>query len=295
MNTEKKSERYDTIDLWEIPDIFDALLESQLAAVNSVARIKPEMEHALKHCVVLLHEGGRLIFAGAGTSGRLAAQEAAELYPTFSWPQKKAIYLIAGGTRALTESVEHVEDDLLQGERDAQKCDLTAQDVVVCLGASGRTPYTLGVLRVARERGAFTIAVSCVLNAPLLNEAQVKFFLDTGAEVVAGSTRMKAGTAQKIVLNLFTTTLMILLKRVYRSYMVNLVATNRKLRSRAIKMVAILCDVSFEKASQVLDICQGEVKLACLFLKYKDLDIAKKILEEAKGDLRKCLGIEKKI
>ncbi|APJ04416.1 N-acetylmuramic acid 6-phosphate etherase [Silvanigrella aquatica] len=289
MDTEKKSDRYNKLDLWETKEILDAILESQLSAVSSIKKIIPDIEVAVTKSVPLLENGGRLIFAGAGTSGRIAAQECAELYPTFSWPKNKSIFLIAGGQKSLTEAIEHAEDVLAQGELEAKKIKLTSKDVVICLAASGRTPYTLGVLREANLSGALTIGISSSANSPLLNEAHIKLFPNTGSEVIAGSTRMKAGTTQKIILNMLTTSIMIRLNRTYDSFMIDLVATNDKLIKRAAFIVSEISKVNLESAKDALKKCHGNVKLACVFLKYQDLKKAENILKEFSGNLRKCL------
>ncbi len=293
-DTENKCEKYNKIDLWDTKNILDTILESQLNAVAAVKAILEEMEQAVSKAVPLLEAGGRLIFAGAGTSGRLAAQECAELYPTFSWPKNKALFLLAGGTKAFTEAVENAEDNITQGEQDASKLKPTAKDIFICTAASGRTPYTLGVLRVGNIAGALTIGISSVAHSPLLNEAKIKLHANTGAEVIAGSTRMKAGTAQKTILNMLTTTIMIRLNRTYDSFMIDLVATNEKLNKRAIKIVSGLCEVTAETAEEALKICKGQVKLACAYLKFKDLKTATEVLKEYNGNLRKCLEIKDK-
>lgn len=289
-DTENKSEKYNRIDLWDTKNILEAILEAQFSALSSIKVLTDELNQAVQKAVPLLESGGRLIFAGAGTSGRLAAQECAELYPTFSWPKHKSLFLLAGGNKTFTEAVEHAEDDLSQGEKEATKLKPTAKDVFICCAASGRTPYTLGVLRVGNVTGALTIGISSVANSPLLNEAKIKLHTQTGAEVIAGSTRMKAGTAQKVVLNMLTTAIMIRLNRTYDSFMIDLVATNEKLNKRAIKIVAGICEVTTEIAEEALRICEGKVKLACVYLQCKNLKLAEALLAEHQGNLRKCLG-----
>ncbi|WGL60642.1 N-acetylmuramic acid 6-phosphate etherase [Pigmentibacter sp. JX0631] len=288
-DTENKSEKYNKLDLWDTKTILDTILESQLNAIASIKLISDELELTVTKAVPLLEAGGRLIFAGAGTSGRIAAQECAELYPTFSWPKNKAHFLLAGGQKAFSEAIENAEDNIAQGEHDAEKLKPTAKDIFICCAASGRTPYTLGVMRTANLSGSLTIGISSVAQSPLLNEAKIKLNAKTGAEVIAGSTRMKAGTAQKVILNMLTTSIMIRLNRTYDSYMIDLVATNEKLNSRAIKIVAGICNVTTESAKESLVICKGKVKLACVYLKYKDLKTAEEILLEHAGNLRKCL------
>ena len=289
MDTENKSDKYNKIDLWETKDILESILESQLNAVASIKKLIEELNTAVSKCLPLLENGGRIIFAGAGTSGRMAAQESSELYPTFSWPKNKSLFLIAGGHKTLTEAVENAEDNLSQGELDAKKLKPTQKDIFICIAASGRTPYTLGVLRTANLAGSLTIGISSSSNSPLLNESKIKLFSNTGAEVIAGSTRMKAGTAQKVILNMLTTTLMIRLNRTYDSYMVDLVATNEKLNKRAAYIVSGISNVNLETAHEALNFCQGKVKLACVYLKYQDLKKAEEILIENNGNLRLCL------
>ncbi|KAB8031765.1 N-acetylmuramic acid 6-phosphate etherase [Fluviispira multicolorata] len=289
MNTEKKSERYNNIDLWETKDILQAILESQLNAVSVIENVIEEIDLVVTKSIPLLKAGGRLIFAGAGTSGRIAAQECSELFPTFSWPKDKTMFLLAGGPKALTEAVENAEDNIENGEKEAKKIKVNRKDIIICLAASGRTPFTLGVLREANLAGALTIGISSTANTPLLNEALIKLFIDTGAEVITGSTRMKAGTAQKILLNMITTTIMIRLHHVYDSYMVDLNATNAKLIKRSVNMVSDICKVDNETALAAIEKCKGNAKLACVFIKYKNLKTAEKLLKENDGNLRKCL------
>ncbi|WP_158998224.1 N-acetylmuramic acid 6-phosphate etherase [Pigmentibacter ruber] len=288
-DTENKSEKYNKLDLWDTKTILDTILESQLNAIASIKLISDELEQTVTKAVPLLESGGRLIFAGAGTSGRIAAQECAELYPTFSWPKNKAHFLLAGGQKAFSEAIENAEDDITQGEHDATKLKPTAKDIFICCAASGRTPYTLGVMRTANLSGSLTIGISSVAQSPLLNEAKIKLNAKTGAEVIAGSTRMKAGTAQKVILNMLTTAIMIRLNRTYDSFMIDLVATNEKLNNRAVKIVAGICSVTTETAKEALTICKGKVKLACVYLKYKNLKTAEEVLLEHEGNLRKCL------
>ncbi|BBH52307.1 N-acetylmuramic acid 6-phosphate etherase [Fluviispira sanaruensis] len=289
MNTEKKSDRYNKIDLWETKDILQCILESQLNAVSIIENVLSDLEVAITKALPLIKGGGRIIFAGAGSSGRIAAQECSELFPTFSWPKEKTIFLIAGGHKALTEALEDAEDDIDNGEKETKKLKLNRKDIVICLSASGRTPYTLGVLRQANLAGSFTIGIASTAHSPLLKEAQIKLFVDTGPEIIAGSTRMKAGTAQKILLNMFTSTLMIHLNRVYDSYMVDLVTTNEKLTNRSIHIVSDICKVDYETAHTALLKCKGNAKLACVYIKKKDLKQAEKLLKEYEGNLRKCL------
>ena len=194
--------------------------------------------------------------------------------------------------KSLIEAIENAEDNLAQGELDAKKIKPSKKDIFICLAASGRTPYTLGVLRTANLADSLTIGISSSANSPLLNEAKIKLFPNTGSEVIAGSTRIKAGTAQKVILNMLTTTLMIRLNRTYDSYMVDLVATNEKLYKRAANIISGISKVNLETAHEALNLCHGSIKLACVYLKCQSLKKAEEILKENKGNLRKCLDLE---
>ena len=185
---------------------------------------------AVDDAVPALQRGGRLVYAGAGTSGRIGVQDGAELPPTYDWPSDRLVFAMAGGHGALLQSVEGAEDNEAEGVRAVAEAKIGADDVVIGIAASGTTPYTIGVLRAASAAGAVTIAVANNPGAPLFEVARHRIMVETGTEAIAGSTRMKAGTAQKIVLNLFSTALMVKLGRVYRGLMVHMRARNAKLR-----------------------------------------------------------------
>src|SRR6516164_8037552 len=224
MDTERHSPRYTAIDLWSPTDILDAMIEGQFAAVAAVRAARPALEAAVLAMEPRLRDGGRLAYAGAGTSGRLAVQDGAELMPTFSWPQDRLLLLIAGGKDALLRSVEGAEDAVDQAVRLVQRHTINFKDVLIAVAASGTTPFTLSCLREAKRRGALTIGITNNRDTPILEEADYPIWLDTGAEPIAGSTRMKAGTAQRITLNVFSSLVMILLGRVYDGLMVDVQA-----------------------------------------------------------------------
>ena len=211
MNTERASPRYTDIDIWEPSDIAEAMIEGQFTAVAAVRAARNALVEASLAAEARLRNGGRLVYVGAGTSGRLAVQDGAELMPTFSWPQDRLLLLIAGGRNALLQSVEGAEDAIDQAVRLVQQHDIGVDDVVIAVAASGTTPFTLACLREAKRRGALTIGVANNPDTPILTEAGHAIWLDTGAEPIAGSTRMKAGTAQRITLNVFSSLVMILL------------------------------------------------------------------------------------
>jgi N-acetylmuramic acid 6-phosphate etherase len=209
-----------------------------------------------------MRKGGRLIYVGAGTSGRLGVLDASECPPTFGTLPEQVVGLVAGGLHALTHSVEGAEDDRESGARDLETVGLTAHDSVVGIAASGRTPYVLGALAQARSRGALTISLACAHPSPMADVADIAIAPLVGPEVITGSTRLKAGTAQKMVLNMISTGSMIRLGKTYGNLMVDVQATNAKLQARARRIVADACGVSAEQADALLQACDGQVKVA---------------------------------
>jgi N-acetylmuramic acid 6-phosphate etherase len=237
-----------------------------------------------------LRNSGRLVYVGAGTSGRLAVQDGAELIPTFSWPQDRLLLLIAGGKDALLRSVEGAEDAVDQAIRLVQQHEIGVNDVLIAVAASGTTPFTLSCLREARRRSALTIGIANNRDTPILEEADYPIWLDTGAEPIAGSTRMKAGTAQRITLNVFSSVVMILLGRVYEGLMVDVQAVNQKLVRRSKSILKRLTGRSDEEACEALREANGNVKLAVLLLHGCELKEASSVLDRADGQLGAALA-----
>jgi N-acetylmuramic acid 6-phosphate etherase len=267
------------------------MLENQLAALVAVRLALPQIASAVAAAAARLDATGRLVYAGAGASGRLAVQDGVELYPTFGWPNERLRYLIAGGEAALVRSVEGAEDELEVGRREAVALAPTAADVFVCVAASGTTQYTRAVQAAARAAGAVTVALANNPAAPLLAEAEFPVLLHTGPEFLAGSTRMTAGTSQKIALNLFSTRLMTELGRVYRGLMVNVVPTNAKLVERSKRIVATLAGATPEAAAAAWDAAGRDVPLAVLMLDGLDREAATARLAAARGNLRLARGV----
>jgi N-acetylmuramic acid 6-phosphate etherase len=291
MATENTSRRYAGLDAWEPADILDVLIEGQLAAVASVRAARRAIEHAVLAMEERLKgEGGRLAYAGAGTSGRLAVQDGAELTPTFSWPRERLVLMMAGGDEALLQAVEGAEDEGEEGAAIVRRHGLGPDDVLIAVAASGTTPFTLACLREGKRRGALAIGLANNPDTPLLRDADHAIWLDTGPEVIAGSTRLKAGTAQKITLNLLSTLLMIRLGRVYDGLMVDVQATNRKLVRRSENMLIQMTDRSLADVRDALDRAGGSVKVAMLLLQGRTLDEARAALADADGQLRAALG-----
>ncbi len=289
MDTERPSPRYSDIDVWDPSDIAEAMIEGQFTAVAAVRAARVALVRAALAAQARLRSGGRLVYVGAGTSGRLAVQDGAELIPTFSWPQDRLLLLIAGGRDALLRSVEGAEDAVDQAVRLVQQHKIGSEDVVIAVAASGSTPFTLSCLREARRRGALTIGIANNRDTPILEESAHPIWLDTGAEPIAGSTRMKAGTAQRITLNVFSSLVMILLGRVYEGLMVDLQAVNQKLVRRSESILKRLTGCSREQGREALRRANGSVKLAVLLLHGCDVKDATNVLDRAGGQLRAAL------
>jgi len=290
MDTEGASPRYFDLDVWAPLDIAEAMIEGQFTAVAAVRAARFALLEAALAAAERLRKAGRLVYVGAGTSGRLAVQDGAELVPTFSWPQERLLLLIAGGRNALLRSVEGAEDAVDQAARLAQQHDIGGDDVVIAVAASGTTPFTLSCLTEAKRRGALTIGVANNRDTPILKEADHAVLLDTGAEPIAGSTRMKAGTAQRITLNVFSSLVMILLGRVYDGLMVDLQAVSQKLIRRSEGILTRLTGSSTEQAREALHRANGNVKLAVLLLHGCDVKEATDVLHRAGGQLRAALA-----
>jgi len=290
MNTEQPNRRYSDIDVWDPLDIAEAMIEGQFTGVAAVRATRLALVEAALAAEAKLRNGGRLVYVGAGTSGRLAVQDGAELIPTFSWPQDRLLLLIAGGKDALLRSIEGAEDSVDEGIRLVQHHDVGSNDVVIAVAASGTTPFTLSCLRESRKRRALTIGIANNRSTPILDEADYPIWLDTGAEPIAGSTRMKAGTAQRIALNVFSSVLMILLGRVYNGLMVDLQAVSQKLIRRSESILKRLTDCNSKQARDALQQADGNVKLAVLLLNGCDLKTARGTLDSVGGQLRAALS-----
>lgn len=290
MPTEDLSARFVELDAWATPDVVEAMFEAQLSAVAAVrpalATIAAAVDAAAE---VLGRGGGRLVYVGAGTSGRVGVQDGAELPPTFGWPDDRLVFAMAGGEGALLRSAEGAEDDAAAGVRAMDEVAIGPRDVVVGVAASGTTPFTVAAVRRAAERGALTIGIANNEGAPLLRAARFPVLAETGAEVVAGSTRMKAGTAQKVILNLISTAIMVRLGRVHGGMMVHMHASNAKLHRRAADMVARITGADRAAATDALGRSNGDVKTAVLVLHGRTPEEAARLLHRSRGVLRAAL------
>ena len=285
--------RFKGLDLWDDADILAAIIDGQEGAVRAVRGALPGIAAATAAAAPRLKDGrGRLVYAGAGTPARLAVLDGVELTPTYGWPVGRLAFLVAGGERALVASVEEAEDDAAAAARDVAGLPggVTADDVMIAVSASGRTPYTLEACRRAKAGGALTVGLSSVRGSPLLLACDRPVFLDSGPEPVGGSTRMNAGTAQKAALNAISTLLMIRLGRVYDGYMVDVAPANAKLRGRALAMLREIAGCGEVEAARALDKAGGHVKLAVLLLRGLTPDDARARLHRTGGDLRRALS-----
>ncbi len=290
MPTEHISPRYADLDSWPTGEMVVSMYEGQLAAAAAVRTALGDIAAAVDDAVPALKRGGRLVYVGAGTSGRLGVQDGTELTPTFDWPAERLVFLMAGGFAALLRSSEGAEDSEGGGAQAANEAKIGPDDVVIGVAASGTTPYTIGALRAAAAAGAVTIAIANNAGAPLLETAQHRILVETGSEAIAGSTRMKAGTAQKIVLNLLSTAVMVKMGRVYRGLMVHMRARNAKLRRRAALIVREITGCSAADAARVVEEADGDVKVAALLVLGLDAAKASLVLERNAGNLRAAIA-----
>jgi N-acetylmuramic acid 6-phosphate etherase len=290
MATEHISPRYVDLDSWSTAEIVSAMYEGQLAAAAAVRAALPSIGAAVDDAVPALQRGGRIVYVGAGTSGRIGVQDGTELTPTYDWPAERLVFAMAGGMEALIKSAEGAEDNKTAGAQAMADAKIGANDVVVGIAASGTTPFTIGALRAATAAGAVTIAVANNPGAPLFEVARHRVLTDTGSEVVAGSTRMNAGTAQKIVLNLISTALMVKLGRVYRGLMVDMRARNAKLRRRAAAILIEIVGCTEAEAALCLEQTDGDLKTAILVGLGLNRGDASRLLQQHGGNLRSAIN-----
>jgi N-acetylmuramic acid 6-phosphate etherase len=287
--TEGRNWRTADIDMLPTEEVLRLINTEDATVAGAVASVLPVLAKVVDDLVRRLRAGGRVHYFGAGTSGRIAVLDSAELIPTFGLEPGIFTAHLAGGDRALRCAVENAEDDDLQGERDAAA--VGAADAVVGVTASGRTPYVAGALRAAGATGAMTVLVSSNPSAPLAELAQHRVLVDTGPEVIAGSTRMKAATAQKMVLNTLSTAAMVKLGRTYSNLMVTLSATNAKLRQRRLAILREASGAPEEECRAALGCCGGDLRRALLCL-LSGLEPAAAIaaLKESGGSVREALA-----
>jgi N-acetylmuramic acid 6-phosphate etherase len=291
LNTEQPHPAHAQLDGYDTATLVAALAADQAEAAAAVQRAGPALAQAVEGAAARLRAGGRLVYVGAGTSGRLGLLDSVELHPTFSWPPERAVALLAGGERALYRAVEGAEDSREAGVADIAAAAVGASDVVLLLAASGGTPYTVAAAEAARAAGALTVGFANNPGAPLLAACEVAVLLDTGPEVISGSTRLKAGTAQKIALNTFSSAVMVKLHKVYGNLMVDVRASNAKLVQRALRLTMLASGADEAAAQAALAASHRSVKLAIVMLKAGvDAPTAQARLAAAQGSIRGALG-----
>jgi N-acetylmuramic acid 6-phosphate etherase len=289
MRTENVDPRFEDIDRWPTVLAVEAMLEGQLVAIASLFSQQGKIAAAAEAAAVRLSRGGRLVYVGAGTSGRIAVQDGVELTPTYNWPTDRLVFVLAGGVPALAASIEGAEDDQEDGVQRIRAANTGPDDVVIGVAASGATPFTVAAIREARARGALTIGVSNNIETPLLAESEFPLIADTGSELIAGSTRMKAGTAQKALLNVLSTAMMLRCGLVYKGLMVNMRVLNDKLAVRARAIVQLLTGVSAEAADKAMSLSDGSIKMAVLIASGIKTEHAAELLRSSGENLRVAL------
>ncbi|WP_353987357.1 N-acetylmuramic acid 6-phosphate etherase [Ruicaihuangia caeni] len=289
--TELADPRFARIDELTVLELTALMNELDAEVATAVKRAVPDIAAAIEEVVARMRQGGRLIYVGAGTPGRIGVLDASECPPTFGTDPDQVITLIAGGATAIVSAVEGAEDDADEGAAAVDAAGVGPLDSVIGIASSGRTPYVIAAVRRARELGAFTAGLSCNTDTELGAVAERSIEVIVGPELVAGSTRLKAGTAQKMVLNMFSTISMVGLGKTYGNLMVDLVATNSKLRERSVRIITSITGSTRDRALNALAECGGSVKLAVLMLELRvDAKQAAQLLDAAGGRLKAAIA-----
>ncbi|MBI6405631.1 MULTISPECIES: N-acetylmuramic acid 6-phosphate etherase [Proteus] len=289
--TESRNHNSENIDTLSTFDMLKVINNEDKKVPLAVEKALPEIAQLVDKVAIAFSQGGRLIYCGAGTSGRLGILDASECPPTYGTPHDMVIGLIAGGHKAILQAVENAEDNIQLGEQDLRQLNFNEKDVLVGIAASGRTPYVIGALNYAKSLGATTGAISCNPESPIAQIADIAITPIVGAEVVTGSSRMKAGTAQKLILNMITTGAMIKIGKVFGNLMVDVEATNAKLVERQVRIVMQATECERAIAEEALSQCQRHCKTAILMiLANVDAQQATQMLNQNKGFIRKALG-----
>jgi N-acetylmuramic acid 6-phosphate etherase len=290
LTTETRNEETMNLDELSTAEILKIMNSEDQKVAQRVGKVLPDITQAVKQIILSFNKKGRLFYIGAGTSGRLGVLDAAECVPTFGTDPKMVQGLIAGGIKAMTIAVEGAEDSPELGAKDLQSQNLTNKDIVAGIAASGRTPYVIGGLDYAKKVGAATISLACNDHAKISKHADINIEISVGPEVLTGSTRLKSGTAQKLVLNMLSTASMIGIGKVYKNLMVDVKPTNAKLVERSKRIIMEATDVSYTVANDMFEKAGKDVKLAIvMILTDVDLNEAKKRLQVAKGFVRKTI------
>lgn len=288
--TEQRNPNSMQLDSFSAQELVALINREDQQVALEVEKCLPQIASAVEKIVAAFERGGRLVYVGAGTSGRLGVLDASECPPTYGVKPEMVVGLIAGGDHALRHPIEDAEDNVQQGQADLEEIDFSARDVLVGIAASGRTPYVLGALNYAKQLGATTVSIASNPKSKMAEVADIAIETVVGPEVLTGSSRMKSGTAQKLVLNMLTTASMVLIGKCYQNLMVDVQASNEKLKARALKIVMEATECDNEAAANVLAKANGQVKLAIL-MQLSGLDAleAQSLLDKSNGKLRQAL------
>ncbi|RKQ32549.1 N-acetylmuramic acid 6-phosphate etherase [Oceanobacillus halophilus] len=290
LTTEKRNPGSVNIDQISTIKLLQVINNEDKKVANKVEMVLPEVAIVVEKVMEALSNGGRLFYVGAGTSGRIGITDASECPPTFMTDPEMIQTVMAGGNTAFFQAVEGAEDNEQQGAVDLKTRGLTKKDVVIGITASGRTPYPIGALKYAQSVGAYAVSLTCNKNSEISRYADTGIEVVVGPEVLTGSTRMKAATAHKMILNMISTSTMVKLGKVYENLMVDLHASNYKLKERAKSIIMEITDVPYEKAGAVLDATNNEVKPAIVMIEAGvDFEKAKDALDKSKGYVRKAI------
>ncbi|EFR96700.1 N-acetylmuramic acid 6-phosphate etherase [Listeria ivanovii] len=290
LGTEGRNKKTVDLDTLSPKEILAVMNEEDATVPTAIKKVLPQIERIVSGVISSFEQRGRLIYLGAGTSGRLGVLDAAECVPTFGVAKEQVIGLIAGGEKAFVTAVEGAEDSISLGQADLKEIQLTKDDFVIGIAASGRTPYVIGALDYANSIGAKTGAISCNANAEISAHADIAVEIVTGAEVLTGSTRLKAGTAQKLVLNMISTASMVGIGKVYKNLMVDVLSTNKKLEERSKRIIMEATEVDYETASRFYETSGRHVKVAIvMILTDSSKEVALEKLKAAKGFVRNTI------
>ena len=290
IDTEQQNKNTINLDQMSVREALTVMNQEDKKVAKAIENVLPEIEKAVHVIIEKFNVGGRLIYIGAGTSGRLGVLDAAECPPTFGAPKEQVVGIIAGGEKAFTEAIEGSEDNIEMGKEDLEKIGLTKNDVVVGLAASGRTPYVIGALEYANSIQAPTVAIACTRESEIGQVANIAIEATPGPEVLTGSTRLKAGTTQKLILNMLSTISMVGIGKAYKNLMVDVQPSNEKLISRAINIVMQATGVEEAVARKKMEESEGNVKAAILMILLDiDKETAEQKLVETKGHIRQSL------
>jgi len=291
LTTEKRNPATMHLDELSTMEILTKMNEEDESVSKTIRKQLPAIDKAVNFAIESFNQGGRLVYIGAGTSGRLGILDAVECVPTFGSPKDMVQGIIAGGLKAFTEAVEGAEDNIDDGRQDLEDTGVNEKDTVIGIAASGRTPYVIGALDYANKVNSRTVSISCNKGAKMSQHAEVAIELETGPEVLTGSTRLKAGSAQKMVLNMISTTAMVGIGKVYQNLMVDLKPTNQKLEERSKRIIMEATDVDYDKASKFYVMSGHKVKVAIIMIL---LDCSKeealKRIDKANGFVRSALS-----